>query len=102
MAMEVSRSYRAPDAFKALHNAFCDGVEVCVGLIASAKLIRSKGILADSLHSKFRTLTVKNILVQARGKLTVLWVTFSADSSKLDGWTMFQLRQLQTTVMDHV
>ena len=99
MAMKASRDYRAGDAFKALHNAFCDGVEVCISNIMSAKVGRSKFILTDCLQKRLQTLTIKNILVQARGKKTVLWITFTSDSNRIDPRTMTQLTQLQSAVV---
>ena len=101
MAMLASRSYQAGDAYEALHDAFCDGVEVCIRGVMPAKVFRSKGILANSLHKRFKKLIVKNILVQARGNQAVLWITFTADSNRLDPRTMFQLRQLQAAVVEH-
>ena len=67
MARQASESPGPADAFEALHNAFCDGVEVSLGRIAAAKVNKSKRILAHTLQATMKTLTVKNILVQARG-----------------------------------
>ena len=99
--MLASRSYLAGDAFKALQNSICDGVEVSIGGIMPAKVAKSKSILADSLQKRFRSLIVKNILVQARGKQTVLWITFTADTNKIDCRTMSQLSELRAAVMEH-
>ena len=99
--MKASRDYRAGDAFKALHNAFCDGVEVCISYVMSAEVCRSKFDLKDCLQKQLQTLTVKNILVQTRGKKTVLWITFTAPSNRIDPRTMTQLTKLRSVVASH-
>ena len=92
MAIRASRAYQTNDAYKAVGNAFCDGVEVTLGKISTAKVVSSKSQLHDLLQKHVRGLIVKNILVQARGRETLLWITFNAETSKLDSWTVNGLR----------
>ena len=90
--MKASNSYVAGEAYKALDNAFIDGIEVALGSVETARVIRSRGRMANLLHLRLRSLIVKNLLIQARGKETVVWVTFNPETTKLDSWTMFNLR----------
>ena len=47
MAMLASRGYMKRDVFKAVGNAFCDGVEISLGKINATDAFRSKSQLAD-------------------------------------------------------
>ena len=49
IAMKASRCFRSGDAYFALNNAFCDGVEISLGKASAADAIRSKSLLADLL-----------------------------------------------------
>ena len=44
---------------------------------------------------------MKNILVQVRATEVVLWLTFNAETSRLDSWTAFALRQVLTAIRSH-
>ena len=48
-----------------------------------------------------KSFTVKNILVQTRVQQTYLWITFNSETSRLDEWSIFSLRQVLATVMTH-
>ena len=58
----------------------------------AARVVRDKGALADLLQRQVRGLIVKNIMVQVRATEVVLWLTFNAETSRLDSWTAFAFR----------
>ena len=89
IAQKASRTHREGEEYKAIADAFCDGVEICLGYVNTVAVRCSSQMLKDHLNGVLRSFIVKNILVQSRGRQTCLWLTFNSETSRLDAWTMF-------------